>query len=333
VLDEADNLFGKEDMGGVGAIAEVLRNTKQPIILIANDLYNLTRRSSAIKRGCTIIRFRKPSTSSVVRVLRDISRNEGVKVAEEALQHVADRNGGDLRSAINDLQSLVEGRQEVRIDDVNALGYRDRSKDIYSTLSDIFRGTTCKKSRESVFQLDEPPDYLILWVDHNLPYDYTDPDDLARAYDALSRADVYLGRVDRLKYYGLWSYATDMMSCGVSLARRGRFAGGRYNFPTWLAKMSRSRGIRNTINSINSKIARHCNTSVGIASRDMFDMFRFLFKSDPDFRFRITEKLEFSEREIGFLLEEKDEKEIFADYEKKDRDHRHRKVQKSLGEY
>jgi replication factor C large subunit len=354
VLDEADNLFGKEDMGGVGAISEVLRNTKQPIILIANDLYGLTRRSSAIKRGCTIIRFRKPSTSSVVRVLRDISRNEGVKIAEEALRHVAERNGGDLRSAINDLQSLVEGREEVRIDDVNALGYRDRKKDIYSTLSDIFRGTTCKKSRESVFQLDEPPDYVILWVDHNLPYDYTDPDDLARAYDALSRADVYLGRVDRLKYYGLWSYATDMMSCGVSLARKGRFAGGRYNFPTWLAKMSRSRGIRNTINSINSKIARHCHTSVGIASRDMFDMFRFLFKSDPDFRFRITEKLEFNEREIGFLLEEKDdssvvkhlmdainkmkdkekdEKEIFADYEKKDRDHRHRKVQKSLGEY
>jgi replication factor C large subunit len=354
VLDEADNLFGKEDMGGVGAISEVLRNSKHPIILIANDLYGLTRRSSAIKRECTIIKFQKPNTSDVLKVLREIVRNEGVKVAEEALHHVAERNEGDLRSAINDLQSLAEGREEVRIDDVNALGYRDRSKDIYYTLSNIFRTTTCKKSRESVFQLDEPPDYVILWIDHNLPYDYRDPEDLARAYDALSRADVYLGRVNRLKYYGLWRYATDMMSCGVSMARKGRYAGGRYHFPTWLAKMSRSRGIRNTINGINGKIAKHCHTSIGIASRDMFDMFRFLYKTDPDFRFRITEKLEFSEREIGFLLEEKDdssvvkhlvdaigkmknkekdEKEIFADYEKKDKDHRHREVQKSLGEY
>ncbi len=354
VLDEADNLFGKEDMGGVGAISEVLRNTKQPIILIANDLYGLTRRSSAIKRECTIIRFRKPRTSSVVRVLRDIARNEGVKVAEEALHHVAERNEGDLRSAINDLQSLVEGREEVRIDDVTALGYRDRTKDIYQTLSSIFRSTTCKKSRESVFQLDEPPDYVLLWIDHNLPYDYRDPEDLERAYDALSRADVYLGRVNRLKYYGLWSYATDMMSCGVSMARKGRYTGGRYNFPTWLAKMSRSRSIRNTINSINTKIAKHCHTSPNIASRDIFEMFKFLYKSDLDFRIRITEKLDFSEREAGFLLEEKDdssvvrhlmdaitkmkshekdEKEIFADYEKKDKAQRHRKVQKSLGEY
>jgi replication factor C large subunit len=354
VLDEADNLFGREDMGGVGAISEVLRNTKQPIILIVNDLYGLTRRSSAIKRGSTIIKFRKPSASEVVRVLRDIVRNEGVKVADEAMHYVAERNEGDLRSAINDLQSLVEGREEVRIDDVNALGYRDRSKDIYYTLSSIFRTTTCKKSRESVFQLDEPPDYVILWIDHNLPYDYKDPEDLARAYDALSRADVYLGRVNRLKYYGLWSYATDMMSCGVSMARKGRYAGGRYNFPTWLAKMSRSRGIRNTINGINTKIANHCHTSPNIASRDIFDMFRFLYKTDTDFRFRITQELEFTDREIGFLLEEKDdssvvkhlidainnmkskekdEKEIFADYEKKDKDHMHRKVQKSLGEY
>ncbi len=354
VLDEADNLFGAEDMGGVGAISEVLRSTKQPIILIANDLYALTRRSSSIKKESTIIRFRRPNASIVAKLLRDIARKEGVKVAEEAIEFIAERSEGDLRSAINDLQSLTEGRDEVRVDDVNALGYRDRSKDIYSTLSSIFRSSTCKKSRESAFQLDESPDYLILWIDHNLPYDYRDPEDLVRGFDALSRADVYLGRVAKLQYYGLWGYATDMMSCGVSMARKGRYTGGRYNFPTWLAKMSRSRGIRNTVNSVNSKIARHCHTSTGVASKDMFDAFRFLYKKDTDFRFRMTEKLDFTEREIGFLLEEKedsgvvrhlvdaiekmkakekDEKEIFADYEKKDRAHRQRRVQKSLGEY
>jgi len=354
VLDEADNLFGKEDMGGVGAISEVLRNTKHPIILIANDLYNLTRRSSTIKRECTIIRFRKPDVSAAVRVLRDIARKESVKVAEDALRYVAERNEGDLRSAINDLQSLVEGKDEIRIDDVNALGYRDRRKDIYSTLSDIFRTTTCKKSRDSAFQLDEPPEYLILWIDHNVPFGYRDPADLARAYDALSRADVYLGRVSRLQYYGLWGYATDMMSCGVTMARQGRYTRGRYNFPTWLARMSRSRGVRNTLGGINGKIARHCHTSADIASKDIFDVFRFLYRTDPDFRFRMTDRLDFTEREIGFLLDEKDdshvvrhlvdaiskmktkdkdEKKIFADYKEEDKAQRQKKVQKSLGEY
>jgi replication factor C large subunit len=354
ILDEADNLFGREDFGGMGAIAEVLRQTKQPIILIVNDLYGLTRRSSAIKRECTIIRFRKPDTSAVVKVLRDIVRKEGVKVAEEALHHIAERNRGDLRSSINDMQSLVEGRDEVLADDVVSLGYRDRKKDIYDTLSEIFRGSNCKKARDSVFQLDESPDYFILWIDHNVPFTYRDSDDLARAFNSLSRADVYLGRVSRLKYFGLWSYATDMMACGVALARKGRYGRVRYNFPIWLAKMSRSRGIRNTIRSISLKVARYCHTSSDIVSRDMFPNFRFLYKRDPDFRFCITERLNLTEREIGFLLEEKEdsatvrhlvdaikkvrekekeETEVFAEYRKKEKTRRQKRAQKSLGEY
>lgn len=354
ILDEADNLFGKEDFGGIGAIADVLRLTKQPIILIANDLYSLTRRSSAIKRRCTIIRFRKPDASAVVKVLRDIARKEGVKVAEEAIRYVAERNAGDLRSSINDLQSLVEGREEVLAEHVESLGYRDRKKDIYKALSDIFRTSSCKKSRESVFQLDESPEYFILWIDHNIPLDYRDPEDMARAFDALSRADVYLGRVARLRYYGLWSYATDMMACGVSMARKGRYEGGRFNFPLWLTKMSRSRGIRNTIKSISKKVGDYCHTSSGVVSRDMFPNFRFLFKTDPDFRFYMTKRLDFTEREIGFLLGEKEDSaavrqlieairrmkskeeegvEIFTDYDKKEKVRKQTKAQKSLGEY
>lgn len=354
VLDEADNLFGREDFGGMGAIADVLRQTKQPIILIANDLYGLTRRSSAIKRECRIVKFRNLDTSVIVKVLRDIARKEGVKVAEEALHHIAERNEGDLRSAINDLQSLVEGREEVLGDDVSTLGYRDRKRDIYNTLSEIFRSGSCSKSRDDVFLLDEPPDYLILWIDHNLPFEYRESEDLARGFDALSRADVYLGRVSRLKYFGLWGYATDMMSCGVSVARRGRYGGGRYSFPLWLAKMSRSRAIRNTVKSISLKIAAHCHTSSDLVHRDIFSNFRFLYKSDPNFRFYITDSLNLSEKEVAFLLDEKEDsptvrrlienikkikskrrgdKEVLAEYEKREKIQKLKKRQRSLGEY
>src|SRR3990172_8151465 len=43
VLDEADNLFGREDSGGIGAIVDTMRQTRQPIVLLANDAYELTR--------------------------------------------------------------------------------------------------------------------------------------------------------------------------------------------------------------------------------------------------------------------------------------------------
>src|SRR5690349_304858 len=49
VLDEADNVFGREDKGGVPAITEMIRSTRQPVVLIVNDYYALTRRASAMK--------------------------------------------------------------------------------------------------------------------------------------------------------------------------------------------------------------------------------------------------------------------------------------------
>ena len=55
VLDEADNVFGREDKGGIAAIVSLIQNTRQPVILIANDYYALTRRSSSLKRLCRTI--------------------------------------------------------------------------------------------------------------------------------------------------------------------------------------------------------------------------------------------------------------------------------------
>ena len=42
ILDEADNLHGTADRGGMRAIAGIIKSTLQPIVLIANDIYGLT---------------------------------------------------------------------------------------------------------------------------------------------------------------------------------------------------------------------------------------------------------------------------------------------------
>ena len=46
VMDEADNLQGNADRGGARAIIECIKNARQPMILIANDLYGLARNSA-----------------------------------------------------------------------------------------------------------------------------------------------------------------------------------------------------------------------------------------------------------------------------------------------
>ena len=64
LLDEADNLIGRQDTGGIGAIVDTIRRSGQPIVLIANDYYELTRRSSSIRSLCRTIKFKSIHPSS-----------------------------------------------------------------------------------------------------------------------------------------------------------------------------------------------------------------------------------------------------------------------------
>ncbi len=304
VLDEADNLAGREDMGGVAAITDTIRRSSQPIVLIVNDLYELTRRSSSLKSLAETIKFQRISLPSVQKVLRQVAHVEGVPVDNEVVDFIAERSGGDLRSALNDLQALAEGRSRVGAEALDSLGYRDVRGEIYGALTKVFRSGRFKEAAESTDDLDEDPNRVLLWIDENLPFEYREPGDLLRGYSALSRADEYLGRVRRRQRYSFWSYATDMMTGGVAVARHGRYSGAQYRFPLWLSKMSRSRSLRATVGSLCLKLARSLHTTSRRIRSDVLTYFTELYLKDVDFRLNATRELGLEEAEVAFLLDE-----------------------------
>ncbi len=307
ILDEADNLFGRQDYGGIGAITDTIRKAQQPIALIVNDLYELTRRSSSLKRLCDTIKFRKPRQSTVAKILRDIARSEGVDVDSAVLEYVAERSNGDIRSAINDLQSLAVGREAVREKDLLSLGYRDERKEVFEVLREIFRSSSFEDARRAAREVDEDPERLIMWIDENLPFEYRDPEDLARGLHRLGRADEYLGRVRRERQYGMWRYAGDLMTGGTAVARRKDPAGGRYRFPLWLAKMSRTRGLRATVDSILGKLGLAAHLSKRGTREYLLPLFRFLYRHSEEFRLHQTLKLDLTAKEIALLLGDKED--------------------------
>jgi replication factor C large subunit len=305
ILDEADNIFGKEDYGGIQAISMTIRETQQPIILIVNDYYALTKRSSAIKNMCKKIKFSKIKKTSVIKVLRNICQNEDISISTEALYTLAEHSAGDLRSALNDLQSLSLGKKKISEKDVTVLGYRDSSINIFKALQGIFRATSYQSAKESAINLNEAPDYLLLWIDENLPSEYKKPEDLANAYIPLSKASIYLGRVRRRQHYRFWSYANDLMTAGVALSKTSSYYGySKYQFPRWLTKMSRSKGTRSIQKSINDKLSTYCHTSRYVAQVEIFPYYKYLFNKDDTFNINQIADLEFDAEEIGFLLGE-----------------------------
>jgi replication factor C large subunit len=305
VLDEADNIFGREDQGGLQAIVETIERTRQPIVLIANDYYELSRRSGKLKDLCQVIRFLNIKPETVRAVLKKVAAAENIKVDPEVIGYISEHSEGDMRSAVNDLQSIAEGKNEVTIDDLKSVGYRDVKKTIFGSIQEIFRTTSAKTAKDAVTNLDEQPDFIILWLDENLPLAYRDPADLQRGFDALSKADIYIGRTNRKKQFSLWKYAIDLMTVGVALAKKkGHGSGGGYQFPSWLRKMAQHKGVRATGDSLSAKIARYCHTSRTVAKREILPFFRYIFSRVKEFRIGMIAELELEDGEVAFLLGE-----------------------------
>ena len=265
ILDEADNLHGNVDRGGAAALTRLVKEASQPMVLIANEFYDM---SQGLRKACETIEFRDVSARSIVPVLRDVCRKEGVEFDEPALEAIAERTSGDLRSAINDLQAIAERTDRLTVEDV-VTGERDRTKGIFPFLDDVFKNEDAQGALYAAYDVDETPDNLLSWVEDNVPKDYAGPE-LADAYGRLAAADRWLGRVRATQNYSYWRYATDNVAAGVAAARRESKGGWtRYGPPSYWSKLGRSRATRNRRDYVARQIAERGGVSMSSARREV----------------------------------------------------------------
>jgi len=265
ILDEADNLHGNADRGGTRAISELVREADQPMILIANEFYEM---ANGLRNACREIEFRDVSKRSILPVLRDICRQEGIDFEDAALEEIATANSGDLRGAIKDLQAMAEGREELTAADV-VTGERDRTRGIFEYLDTVIKEADAEAALKASYDVEETPDDLISWIEDNVPKDYHG-EELADAYGYLADADGWLGRVRATQNYSFWRYASDNMTAGVAAARREEKGGWtRYGPPSYWSKLGRTRGTRDTRDYVARQIAETAGTSIGTARREI----------------------------------------------------------------
>ncbi len=306
ILDEADNLFGSVDKGALPAINELIKNTKQPVVLIVNDFYALSKKSSAIKTDTIQITFRKPTARAVIATLASIAKKENISVDVGVLEKIASNTNGDMRAAIRDLESLGLGSKKISMDSADQISERNQRKDMYAVIDAIFRKNDPGSARTMLSKTDADPETAILWIDENLPYEYREPGDLVRGYERLSRADLYLGRVHRRQYYRFWAYANDMMTMGVATARMNSLVShDRIRFPSYLSKMSSSKSMRAVKDSLCYKLAVLNHTSTKRVEFDILPNVKALCKNSEDYRIMIVKAAMLEPEELGYLMDKK----------------------------
>jgi replication factor C large subunit len=301
ILDEADNLHGTADRGGMRAIAGIIKNTFQPIVLIANDVYGLT---PTIRNLCLEIKFGSVQSRSMIPALKKMCENEGVLCSLDAIQQLAEGAGGDLRSAINDLQAAASGRETLNVEDISTSG-RDVKENIFKAMQKIFKSTDCKKALEAARGLDESPEDLVHWIDENLPVQYASKDgnleDIRTGFGYISRADLYLGRVKKRQNYSMWRYASMLMVCGTAISKTKPYPGFiKYQPPSLWRRMGQIRSKRDLRDNIASKIGEHSFESMRYSRNNLLELYSRMLK-DEKTAIEITAKLGLELEELVYL--------------------------------
>ena len=196
LIDEIDGLTGREDRGGVSELIKIIKESNYPIVLTTNNIWDQNIRS--LKEHCQIIEFKKISYWDMIKRLQYICNQENITCSSDIIKILAKRSEGDLRSAMNDLETLSRDRNEITLDNLESLSQREREENIFDVLKIIFKTKSATAAKLSINNVDKDPEEIFTWIEQNIINEYEKPEEIAKAYDAISKADLFRSRINRL---------------------------------------------------------------------------------------------------------------------------------------
>lgn len=294
LVDEVDGM-GSGDRGGTAELSRIIDGSMFPVVMTANDPYDSKIRT--LREKSRLIEIGSVHTNSINAHLKEILENEGIEYEKEAVKRIARQAGGQMRSAINDLESVARGQDKLEVDDLDALGYRDNEQEIFEALKMIFKTETASTAREATDNLEEDADTLLQWIRENVPREYKKKMDVADAYHWISRADVFNGRIRRSQNWKLLKYVYLLSTVGVALSKDQKYEGWtKYQYPSKIRQMGSSRASRNRLDSISKKVGEKMHVSKQ-ESRQLLPFLSIMLEENED----LEDQLDLSEDEVELV--------------------------------
>ena len=217
-LDEVDGLSGRNDYGAVEFIKDSIKKSENPIVMAANDPD--ADQVKKLGEASLILRIRPPPPREVQLYLRMIADKEGLKVDDRALGETVTAAAGDIRYAVNALQSGAAGVKDVEATAAQAI----------NAFFDAPDGPTALKALRS--HPGQPRDKIRDLLGSVLKA-RLDGSDRAKALEVLSRADMLVGRMTRGQDWRLLRYFDSTIAYGIKGALPGERLAYSQDFLPW----------------------------------------------------------------------------------------------------
>ena len=300
LVDEVDGLSGMKDRGGLQAIIKIIEKSSFPLILTITNPWDY--KFNKLRRKTEMIEFDPLDYLAIFEILKNICKEEKIKYEDIILKGLARRAGNDARAAINDLETLTIEAKELTKKSLEELGERNQQDSILNALFKIFKTTDPKIAISAFDNVKENLDEQLLWLDENLPREYIKPQDLAKAYDKLSKADVFNRRIKRGQHWRFLVYINALITAGIAVSKKEKYKHHVQYKPTgkllklWWAKQKSMKK-----KAIAERIAERTHTSTKEALKNTLPYIQTAFKKNKNFREQLTNELDLSMEEVEWL--------------------------------
>ena len=166
------------DTGGKAEVIRLLRQTRHPVVLCCNEQMRLWGSGSGWRDRrrrftdhCEVVLFERARDTDLRHVARNVIEREGLVMEEAAIDLIVERNPGDLRALIRDLQSVVSSSgNRIRESDVERIvssTHRDRKLNDFAAVLDLLRSRSSEEAQDRMARLDIDPFRTLDWLHWN----------------------------------------------------------------------------------------------------------------------------------------------------------------------
>ena len=199
-LDEVDGLAGRADYGAIDFIKSAVRSSASPVVMAANDPdSDEVRKLGSVS---TKIEFRRAEPEIVERRLEKIAEIEGIRMGREELSKIVIAANGDVRSAINFLQSGLPAQKDIEM---------TASQAVNAFFEAVDEKTALKALRAYPGQPREKVRDIFTAVVRSRVHE----ERKAASLEVLSKADVLMGRIMKGRDWRLLRYLDPMLASGL----------------------------------------------------------------------------------------------------------------------
>ena len=212
-LDEVDGIYGRQDKGGIEFLLDLIKNSRNPIVMVANVEDN--KKMIRLIKSSQVFRFRRVPPKLLEIAVKNIFRREGLTIDQLKLEMIVRDAYGDVRAAINTAQITSSGTEEI----ISEL--RDIQISPIESLKIFFDASTNKEAYLALSGCKMQPRDKVRAIFQSILCSKLDGEKLIEIMQELSKADELVAKISKNHNWILLRYFDRILAGSLFTALQG----------------------------------------------------------------------------------------------------------------